>query len=53
MADLITLQNKAADTICARYPQVSRKEFRGDITLTIEASDLVAVMRYAKERLWF
>ena len=49
MADLTTLQNDAAARICERYPQVSRKEFRGDITLTIAAEDLVEVMTYAKE----
>jgi len=53
MADLTILQNKAADAICARYPQVGRKEFRGDITLTVAAADLEAVMRYAKEACGF
>ncbi len=49
MADITTLQNTAADKLCARYPRVSRKEFRGDITLTVPAEDLVEVMTYAKE----
>lgn len=53
MADLTTLQNQAADAICARYPQVSRKEFRGDITLTVSPADLLEVMRYAKEACGF
>ncbi len=53
MADLTTLQNKAADAICARYPQVGRKEFRGDITLTVAPADLVGVMSYAKEACGF
>ena len=50
---LSELQNAAADKICARYPQVTRKEFRGDITLTVQPEDLLAVMRYAKESCGF
>ena len=46
---LTELQNAAADKICARYPQVGRKEFRGDVTLTVQPEDLTKVMRYAKE----
>ena len=49
MADLTTLQTEAANRLCARYPQIGRKEFRGDITLTIAPADLVEVMTYAKE----
>lgn len=46
---LIELQTSAADRLCARYPQITRSEFRGDITLTIPADTLVDAMRYAKE----
>ena len=46
-------QNAAADTICARFPQVGRKEFRGDVTLTVQPNDLLAVMRYAREACGF
>ncbi len=46
-------QNTAADKICARFPQVLRKEFRGDITLTVQPADLLAVMRYSKEACGF
>ncbi len=53
MADLTTLQQQAAERICARYPQVSRKEFRGDITLTIAPADLADVMLYAKDSCGF
>ncbi len=52
-ANLTTLQNAAADKICARYPQITRKEFRGDITLTIPAEILTEAMRYAKESCGF
>lgn len=46
-------QTAAADKICARFPQVSRSEFRGDTTLTIQPDDLVRVMDYAKEACGF
>ena len=46
---LSELQKAAADKICARFPQISAKEFRGDITLTIAPADLLAAMRYARE----
>ena len=46
-------QNAAADTICARFPRVARKEFRGDVTLTVQPDDLLAVMRYAREACGF
>ncbi len=43
-SSLSDLQNAAAEKICARFASVSRKEFRGDITLTIPAEDLLAAM---------
>ena len=49
MANLTQLQTEAAERICARFPQISRKEFRGDITLTIPPSILTEAMAYAKE----
>lgn len=52
-AELTKLQNEAADKLCARFPQVTRKEFRGDITLTVAPEDLLAVMRHAKEACGF
>ncbi len=42
-------QQAAAAKICARFPQVTSKEFRGDFTLTVAPEDLLQVMRYAKE----
>lgn len=51
--NLTALQNAAADKICARYPQISRNEFRGDVTLTIPADTLTEAMRYAKEACGF
>lgn len=53
MADLTTLQKEAADRICARYPQIGRKEFRGDITLTIAPADLLGAMTYARDACGF
>lgn len=53
MPTLSELQNSAADTICARFPQITRKEFRGDITLTILPEDLVAAMRFARDTCGF
>lgn len=50
---LTELQQAAADRICARFPKVSRKEFRGDTTLTIPAEILEDAMRYAKEACGF
>lgn len=52
-ANLSTLQNAAADKICARFPQITRKEFRDDVTLTIPAAILVEAMRYAKDSCGF
>ncbi len=52
-ANLTALQQAAADKICARYPQITRKEFRGDTTLTIPADILPEAMRYAKESCGF
>lgn len=46
-------QNAAAEKICTRFPQVIRREFRGDVTLTVQPDDLPAVMRYAKEACGF
>ncbi len=51
--DLTALQTAAADKIRARFPQISGKEFRGDITLTIPADILTEAMRYAKESCGF
>ncbi len=53
MTTLSDLQKTAAENICARFPQVSRKEFRGDFTLTVQPDDLTDVMRYAKEACGF
>lgn len=53
MTTVSELQYAAADKICARYPQVGRVEFRGDINLTVQADDLLDVMRYAKESCGF
>lgn len=50
---LTELQNAAADKLCAHFPQLGRKEFRGDITLTVQPDDLVRVMTYAKEACGF
>ena len=44
MTTLSDLQKTAAENICARFPQVSRKEFRGDFTLTVQPDDLTDVM---------
>lgn len=53
MSRLTDLQQAAADKICARFPQVSRNEFRDDITLTVQPDNLVDVMRYAQEACGF
>ena len=53
MANLTQLQNEAAERICTRFPQISRKEFRGDITLTVPAAILTEAMAYAKEACGF
>lgn len=53
MANLSTLQKEAADRLCARYPKIIAKEFRGDITLTIAPEDLVGAMTYAREACGF
>lgn len=53
MSKLTPLQNSAAERICARFPQVSRNEFRGDITLTVAPADLAEVMNFAKESCGF
>ena len=50
MTNLTELQSSAAERICTRFPKVSRKEFRGDITLTVAADELAEVMNFAKER---
>ncbi len=50
---LSQLQNEAADKLCTKFPSISRNEFRGDITLTIPADDLLAAMTYAKEACGF
>ncbi len=47
--DLMERQKAAAQKISARYPQTRTQEFRGDITLTVPAEQLLEVMRYAKE----
>lgn len=51
--NLSELQKAAADKICARFPQVTSKEFRGDITLTIAPEILTQAMRYAKDSCGF
>ncbi len=53
MSTLSELQTAAAEKICARFPQITRKEFRGDITLTIRPEDLVAAMRFARDTCGF
>ena len=53
MSTLSELQTAAAEKICARFPQITRKEFRGDITLTIQPEDLVAAMRFARDTCGF
>lgn len=50
---LSELQNAAADKLCARFPRIGRKEFRGDITLTIQPADLKAAMLYARDACGF
>lgn len=50
---LSELQNAAADKLCARFPRIGRKEFRGDITLTIQPADLKTVMLYARDACGF
>ena len=50
---LSELQKAAADKICARFPQITTKEFRGDITLTIAPEILTQAMRYAKDACGF
>lgn len=49
MSDLLSLQQAAADKICARIPGITAKTFRGDITLTIPADTLVDAMGYARD----
>lgn len=49
----LDIQKQAVEKICARFPQVISKEFRGDITLTVQAEDLLDVMRYCKEACQF
>ena len=46
---LTQLQDEAAGKICAKFPSISRRTFRGDITLTIPAADLLEAMRFARE----
>ena len=53
MTNLTELQSSAAERICTRFPKVSRKEFRGDITLTVAADELAEVMNFAKESCGF
>ena len=53
MSKLTPLQNSAAERICTRFPQVSRNEFRGDITLTVAPADLAEIMNFAKESCGF
>lgn len=53
MSKLTPLQSSAAERICTRFPQVSRNEFRGDITLTVAPADLAEVMNFAKESCGF
>lgn len=50
---LAELQQAAADKICTRFPKISQKAFRGDVTLTIPAEILTDAMRYAKEACGF
>lgn len=50
---LSELQKDAADKICARFPQIVCKEFRGDITLTIRPTELKAAMLYARDACGF
>lgn len=49
MSDLLSLQQAAADKICARFSGITAKTFRGDITLTIPADTLVDAMGYARD----
>ena len=51
--DTISPAAAAAQKICARFPQVTSAEFRGDITLTIPREVLADAMRYAKEACGF
>ena len=51
--NLSELQKAAADKICTRFPQITSKEFRGDITLTIAPEILTQAMRYAKDSCGF
>ena len=51
--NLSALQKAAADKICTRFPQITAKEFRGDITLTIAPEILEQAMRYAKDACGF
>ena len=51
--NLSVLQKAAADKICARFPQITAKEFRGDYTLTIAPEILEQAMRYAKDSCGF
>ena len=51
--NLSALQKAAADKICTRFPQITAKEFRGDITLTIAPEILEQAMRFAKDACGF
>lgn len=53
MTNLSDLQREAASKIIARFPQVASVEFRGDITLTVQAENLVEVMTFAKNSCGF
>lgn len=53
MSDLLSLQQAAADKICARFPGISANVFRGDITLTIPADVLVPAMTFARDTCGF
>ena len=44
---------EAAAKICAKYPAITSREFRGDTTLTIPRELLQAAMTYAKEACGF
>lgn len=47
--DRTALQHDAAQHLCARFPRISQQEFRGDITLTVPADELLRVMSHAKD----
>ncbi len=50
---LFERQQAAAEKLCARYPEISKQEFRGDYTLTIPKELFYDAMRYAKEACGF